>query len=174
LQSYALFLGILVTGSLVAGLGADLELQKAEYGVPSVDRQRREAYPDLLFRHFSLNGTDIELGARKIEGSWRSVWESYQNSREVRNGYHKGRPVFTRKILPIKATDISRRLSSSAGGVSWPAEAEKATSADGVSYVIIKRLDSRAYAVMNDQIIYITFAQYYPSLRRELQLPELE
>jgi hypothetical protein len=167
-----ILLALLLAGEVAAGLGASLQQQKDEYGEPQVDRQRRSAYPGLLFRHFSLNGSDIDVGVQKVKGVWRSVWESYQNSRETRSGYQKGRPVFTRKILPITPTDISRRLSSSAGGITWPSEGKAETSASGDSYVILKRLDGRAYAILNDQIIYLTFARYYPILRQQLQLPE--
>lgn len=163
---------LLLTLNLCAGLGADLEQQKTDYGVPSVDKQRRAAYPGLLFRYFSLNGSDIEVGVRKVDGVWRSVWESYQNVHEVRSGYAKGRPVFTRKILPITPTDISRRLSASRGRFAWSSEGESVTSTDGNTYVILKRLDNRAYAVMNDQIIYVTYAQYLPALRQQLKLPD--
>jgi hypothetical protein len=173
LRRHATYLLLILLGNqATAGLGATLQQQKDEYGQPHTDKQRRSAYPGLLFRHFSLNGSDIEVGVQKINEVWRSVWESYQNSREVRSGYQKGRPVFTRKILPITATDISRRLSSSAGSVAWPSDGKAETSASGDSYVILKRLDGRAYAVINDAIIYITFARYYPVLRQQLGLTE--
>ena len=107
-----------------ANLGWYLEQQKQQYGVPSVDRQRRDGYPGLLFRHYFLHGTHIEVGIQNFNGKWRSVWESYQNFREVRDGYRDGRPVFKQEILPFSDKDLKRRLSANGGKTGWDSKAQ--------------------------------------------------
>jgi hypothetical protein len=158
--------------SVHADLGWNLEMMKKKYGTPYKDKVRHKPYANVLFRLYFLHGTEIAVGVQKIDGTWRSAWESYVNFTEEKTGYKDGRPVFENKKVKLTANELGRRLAANTGKSQWSKTHKAEKNSDGVEYVVLPRLDGKAFAVMNDNILYVTTVEHYPTLRKQLKLPE--